>query len=44
MGVSKLSETIEFCKANFIYTDNVEYSDIIVLPIGFDIKSQTYIK
>lgn len=43
-GESKLAGTIEFCKANFIYTNDVEYSDIIVLPSGFNISSQTFVK
>lgn len=43
-NVSKLEGTIEFCKNNFIYTDDVEFADIIVLPTSFDIESSTFIK
>ena len=41
-NVSKLSGVIEYCKDNFIYTDDINDSDIIVLPIGFDITNKIY--
>lgn len=44
LGMSKLAGTIEFCKANFIYTTDIECADIIVLPIGFDIGEPIFIE